>query len=99
MRRLAGAVVLSGACVLSLGVARAQRGGGGDWMTAGNDAQRSGWVRSDPKISRESMQKPGFSFLWKVKLGDARGLNSLTPVITMDRYIGYRGFRTYGSPI
>jgi outer membrane protein assembly factor BamB len=62
------------------------------WNTAGADAQRSSWVRSDPKISRTRLQSPGFDFLWKLKL-DA---NSLTPVAVIDRYIGYRGFRAMG---
>ena len=63
-----------------------------DWMTSGGDAQRSSWIRADAKISRQSMQKPGFEFLWKVKLKD----DELTPLVTLDRYIGYRGFRTLG---
>ena len=29
----------------------AQPGRSGDWMTSGNDAQRSSWVRADGKIS------------------------------------------------
>jgi outer membrane protein assembly factor BamB len=33
--------------------------------------------------------------LWKIKVNnDAVQLNSLTPVVLMDRYIGYRGFRS-----
>jgi outer membrane protein assembly factor BamB len=45
----------------------------------------------------ESMQKPGFQFLWKLKLNnDPRQLNSLTPPVLMDRYIGYKGFRSLG---
>ncbi|MDE3165780.1 MAG: hypothetical protein KGN36_08245 [Acidobacteriota bacterium] len=69
--------------------------GGGDWATAGNDAQRSGWVRSDQKISPVGMARPGFAFLWKQKLaGDPKQLNSLTEAVLLDRYIGYRGFRS-----
>lgn len=62
------------------------------WNTAGADAQRSSWVRSDPKISRSRLQSPGFDLVWKLKLGGA----SLTPVAVIDRYIGYRGFRAMG---
>ena len=66
-------------------------------MTGANDAQRSSWVRSDGKISRDSMGKPGFELLWKLKLNDApRQLNSLTPPVLIDFYIGYKGFRTLG---
>ncbi len=74
--------------------ARAQ---GRDWMTSNGDAQRSAWVRSDAKISKDSMQKPGFRFLWKLKLkNEPKQLNSLTPPATLDRLIGYRGFRMLG---
>lgn len=77
------------------GVAGAQGRVGSDWTTAGNDAQRASWVRSDPKISRESMQKPGFQLLWKIHFeNQARQLNSLTPAVLLERYIGHRGFRS-----
>jgi hypothetical protein len=77
------------------GAAAAQGRGGSDWTTAGNDAQRSSWLRSDPKISRDSMQKPGFQLLWKIKFeNEARQLNGLTPAVLLDRYIGHRGFRS-----
>src|SRR5690349_4288447 len=97
MRRLAVRTVLAGAGMLAcIGIARAQFGrGGAEWMTAGSDAQRSFWIPSDFKISKAALEKPGFQFLWKVKLNnDPVQLNSLTPAVLMDRYIGYRGFRS-----
>lgn len=73
--------------------AHAQR----DWMNDGADAQRSGWIRSDGKINKDSMSKPGFQFLWKTKVKNPpRQLNSLQPPSTLDRLIGYRGFRMLG---
>ncbi|HWD00768.1 MAG TPA: hypothetical protein VG456_28625 [Candidatus Sulfopaludibacter sp.] len=67
------------------------------WNTSGGDAQRSSWIRSDPKISRTSLQTPGFSVVWKVKLDNqARQQNSLGAVAVQERYIGYRGFRALG---
>lgn len=67
-----------------------------EWVTSGADAQRSQWIPNDPKISVEGLEKPGFQFLWKSKLDhDPVQLNSLTPAILMDRYIGYRGFRSF----
>jgi hypothetical protein len=91
MKRLAALIFVFAACA---GVAQAQ---GRDWMTTNGDAQRSAWVRSDAKISKESMQKPGFQFLWKMKLKNPpRQLNSLMPPATLDRLIGYRGFRMLG---
>jgi outer membrane protein assembly factor BamB len=70
---------------------------GNDWMTTANDAQRSSWVRTDPKISVESVQKPGFGLAWKLKPENtARQLNTLMPAVFLDFYIGYRGFRALG---
>jgi outer membrane protein assembly factor BamB len=66
-------------------------------MTDGADAQRSSWIRADGKINKDSMAKPGFQFLWKMKVKNPpRQLNSLTPPTTLDRLIGYRGFRMLG---
>jgi hypothetical protein len=65
--------------------------GGSDWSTIGNDAQRSAWVRTDPKISVAALQKPGFQFMWKSRAGS----DALSAPSLMDRYIGYRGFRSY----
>jgi outer membrane protein assembly factor BamB len=74
--------------------AMAQRGGQ-EWLTGNADAQRSSWVRTDAKISRESMQKGGFQFLWKMKLdNEAKQLNSLTQPVLLDRLIGYKGFKS-----
>ena len=100
MRRLARALIVSFACLVAwAGDAKAQRGV--DWMTGNGDAQRSAWVRADAKISKESLQdpkrKPGFQFLWKLKLDNKpRHLNSLAPPATLERLIGYRGFRMLG---
>jgi hypothetical protein len=59
-------------------------------MTVGGDAQRSSWIRSDPKISVEALQKPGFALVWKIKLNGEPAATS-----TLDRYLGYRGFRSF----
>ena len=81
--------------ILTLQPSLAQRGG--DWMTAGFDAQRSNWVRNDAKISVDRMSKPGFELVWKMKIADApRQLNSITPPALLDFYISHRGFRTLG---
>jgi outer membrane protein assembly factor BamB len=83
--------------VLTLGaatMAQAQGRGGGAWTTAGSDAQRTSSVRADPKISAESMQKPGFQFLWK-RTFDAPGAraNILTQPILLPNIIAYKGFK------
>ena len=81
--------------VIGVGAANAQGRGGSVWSTGGNDAQRTSWVRNDPKISRDNLSKPGFQFLWKRKLEDqAKGLNSLTqPVFSAPGFITYKGFK------
>src|SRR5437763_5015418 len=84
-----------GAAFVWAGAGAAQGRGGSDWTTVGNDAQRSSWLRSDPKISRESLQKPGFQLLWKIKFeNQPRQGNGLMPAVLLDRYIGHRGFRS-----
>lgn len=91
MSRLIAAFILAAALT---GGASAQ---GRDWMTDNADPQRSAWIRSDGKINKDSMAKPGFEFLWKMKLkNQPRQLNNLTPPATLDRLIGFRGFRMLG---
>lgn len=68
-----------------------------EWTTAAFDAQRTGWVRTDARLTRESIEQGEFQFLWKARFeNDARQLNSLTPPIILDRLIGYRGFKALG---
>ena len=83
MRRLTAAVLISSAAICAV---HAQRG---DWTTAGNDAQRSSWIKSDLKINKDSIQNPDFKFLWKVKTA-----NQPSAALTLNSYIGYRGFRS-----
>src|SRR5436309_119359 len=82
------------AALVFMGTARAQFGRGvGDWMTGGADAQRSSWIRTDAKISKDSLQKPGFEFLWKLSLDNDAKQPFAQPVL-LNSYIGYRGFRS-----
>ncbi len=98
MRRLIALIAVSIALTVA---AKAQRGNV-DWVTDNADAQRSSWIRADAKISKESLQKKddpknAFQFLWKMKVKNAPNqLNSLMPPATLDRLIGYRGFRMLG---
>ncbi|HEY6400891.1 MAG TPA: hypothetical protein VI479_05755, partial [Blastocatellia bacterium] len=83
-------------CLICVATARAQRGAG-DWMTENGDAQRTAWVKADAKINQDSMAKPGFKYLWKLKLkNQPRQLNNLTAPTTLERLIGFRGFRMLG---
>ncbi len=86
----------TGCALLALTVAHAQRGGN-DWMTIGNDVQRSYWLRFDGKISEQTMRKPGFMQVWKMKMNNtSRQQQALTSPALLDFYISYRGFRTLG---
>lgn len=75
--------------VLCTGQAQAQ-----DWRTAGYDAQRSSWVRSDRKMSPASVRDGDFELLWKMEFeNEPRQMNALTPPVLLDRLVGFQGFR------
>ena len=86
---------IAAGCLVFSTLAFSQFGrGGGTWNTAGADAQRTSWARTDARISAASM--PKFQFLWKVKIDNAeKGSYSLSSAVMVDSYIGYRGFRSY----
>jgi hypothetical protein len=72
------ASVFAGGVVLAQG-----RGGGSQWLTAGGDAQRTSWIRSDAAISIQAMSKPGFELQWKTTLDNpSRGENGLSQGVT-----------------
>lgn len=72
----------------------AQGRGGAPWTTVSSDAQRTASLRTDAKISVDSMQKPGFQFLWKRKLDNQPAqLNSLTQPLLLPNIIAYKGFK------
>ena len=88
------AVVLLAGCTLTAALLEAQGRGGGEWTTAGGDAQRSAWVRTDLRLTKNAVQKGELKFLWKMKLdNETRQLNSLTTPVLMDRLISHRGFK------
>ncbi len=95
MRRLtAWTVMCLGSAFWWMGPARPQSRGS-DWTTSGHDAQRSSWVRTDSKITTESVRQPAFRLAWKLKFDNRpRQLNALTQPVLLDFYIGYRGFRS-----
>jgi hypothetical protein len=72
------------AVALAIATVGAQVGRGTtEWLTAGGDAQRTFWVRADPKISVASMSQPGFELQWSRKLDNrARGVYGLQQGVT-----------------
>lgn len=67
---------------------------GPEWTTAGMDAQRSRGVPGDVQITPETMQRPGFTLLWKQTFATrAAGLHSLSEPVEVNTFIGYKGFK------
>jgi hypothetical protein len=68
---------------------------GREWTTSAFDAQRTGWVRADQRLTKAAVQKGEFKFLWKSKFdNEGRQLGSLTQPILQDWLVGYRGFKS-----
>jgi outer membrane protein assembly factor BamB len=91
LMRAAAVVCAAGA---SFALLQAQGRGGGEWTTAAFDAQRTAWVPSDSRLTKDAVAKGEFKFLWKQAFdNEAHQLNSLTEPILLDRLIGFRGFK------
>ena len=75
--------------ILAVAVLQRRVGGAGhaqgrEWTTSAFDAQRTGWVRTDARLTRRG-QKGEFKFLWKAKFdNEARQLDSLTQPVLQD---------------
>jgi outer membrane protein assembly factor BamB len=67
----------------------AQGRGGGAWTTAGGDAQRTGSVRTDPRLSKDTASK--MQLLWKRQL-NPKAL-ALTQPVLLPNIISYKGFK------
>src|SRR3954469_8396865 len=94
MKRFAGGFVAAGLLAIVPAIALIAQGRGGEWTTSGGDAQRTSWVRADPRLTKAAVQKGELKFLWKLKLdNDTRQLNSLTEPVLMDRFISHRRFK------
>jgi outer membrane protein assembly factor BamB len=87
------ALAVAAAC--TCGVAMHGQGrGNSEWTTSSLDAQRTGWLASDARLTRDAVRKHEFKFLWKAQFqNESKQLNSLTEPILLDRLIGFRGFK------
>jgi hypothetical protein len=75
------------------GVRAQGRGGPPPWTTTGSDAQRTASVKTDPKLTRESVAKD-FRFLWKRTLDNqTKQLDALTQPLLLPNIISYKGFK------
>jgi hypothetical protein len=92
-RALAGAA----AALLMMGVMYAQGRGGQNWNTASADAQRTGWLRTETRISAEALrgrESGGFQLLWKVNpQNQPRQVNTLTQPLILGNLISHKGFK------
>ena len=75
----------------------AQGRGGQNWNTTSADAQRTGWLRTETRISADAMRAApsgGFQLLWKVKPENrARQLRTLTQPLILGNLISHKGFK------
>ena len=63
-----------------------------DWPSFGGDSQRTGWEKSDTRITRDKVKN--FELVLKRKFPYARtGPRSLTPPVIVGMLISYRGFK------
>src|SRR5690349_13492467 len=75
-------IVVASIAFGALGFAQVGRGGS-EWLTALGDAQRTSWIRTDAKISLETMSKPGFERQWTSKVDNqTRQMNGLMQGVT-----------------
>src|SRR4029079_2269364 len=55
-----------------------------DWVTDGNDSQRTGWQRNETILSKKNVRN--LKVLWKIQTGNqVRALHSLMPVLIIGR--------------
>src|SRR5712691_4429057 len=72
--------------------ANAQLGRSIDVWTYGGDAQRTGWVKTDGRFTKDDVKN--FTVVWKLKLDEQpKGPRSLTPPTMIGILISYRGFK------
>jgi hypothetical protein len=63
-----------------------------DWPFAGNDAQRTGWEKSDSSITMDNVKD--FKLIMKMNLDPkVKGSHSVAPPVVLGRIISYRGFK------
>ncbi len=65
-----------------------------DWPAYGGDARRSGWERSDLRITKENAGK--IELLFKRKLDGATGAKGSTPPSVIGLLISHKGFNELG---
>lgn len=63
-----------------------------NWPTYGGDAQRSGWQKTETRITKDNVKD--LQLLWKMKLeAQPKGTRPILPPLILGRLISYRGFK------
>lgn len=63
-----------------------------DWSSWGGNAQRSGWEKTDTRLTKENAKN--IQLLWKRKLDNGQtGAHALQPPIDLGNLISYKGFK------
>src|SRR6185369_13727826 len=66
-----------------------------DWVTDGNDNQRTGWQRNETILTKKNVRN--LKILWKIQTGNqVRALHSLMPVLIIGRLNTANGPREVG---
>jgi outer membrane protein assembly factor BamB len=88
MRRVV-IIILACACIAT------PQGRPVDWPSYGGDARRTGWERSDTRITKDNVKD--FQLVLKRKLEGAQAApGSLTPPVVIGLLISYKGFKELG---
>jgi len=75
--------------------AQASRAAAVDWVTDGNDNQRTGWQRNETILTKKNVKN--LKILWKIQTGNqVRALHSLMPVLIIGRLNTSNGPREVG---
>src|SRR6266576_22845 len=75
--------------------AQASRPAPVDWLTDGNDNQRTGWQRNETILTKKNVKN--LKVLWKIQTGNqVRALHALMPVLIISRLNTSNGVREVG---
>jgi outer membrane protein assembly factor BamB len=75
-----------------LAVTANAQGRASNWPAYGGDAQRTGWEKTDARITKDTVKD--LQLLWKMKLeNQPKGLRPLLPPLILGNLISYRGFK------
>src|SRR5262245_23391121 len=91
MRGISTLVVIA----LGFGCVATPQGRPVDWPSLGGDARRTGWERSDIRMTKDNVKD--FQLVLKRKIdGAPTGPHSLTPPVVIGLLISYKGFKELG---